>query len=139
MTKDKLKGKLLTLKLKSELLKDISKRTSRLLMYIGSANLVFGLLQAPTFISGVFIACTSLVIVMLGFLSRNNTMVPLIIAFILLLASYIIDFINMENIGLLGGMLRLVLLGFLASGIYHCLAADRILSKYDNLDRPVQE
>lgn len=139
MTKDKVKGKLLALKLKSELSRDKSKRASRLLIYIGMANLIFGLLEVSTFIGGIFIVCTSIVLVMLGLLSRNNPMVPLIIALILLSASYVIDFINEEQIGFFGTILRLVFLGLLASGIYHCLAADRVLSKYNSLDKPVRK
>jgi hypothetical protein len=139
MTKDKVKGKILALKLKNELLRDKLKRASRLLIYIGIANLIFGLWQVSTFIGGIFIVCTSIVLVMLGILSRNNPLVPLIIALVLLSASYVIDFINQEQIGFFSTTIRFVFLGLLASGIYHCLAADKVLAKYNRLDKPIQK
>ncbi len=139
MTREDIKDKLLGLKLKKELAADKTRRASRLLFYIGSAYLVFGLLQADSFISTLFVTCVSLVMIMLGLLSRKNPLVPLIIAFVVLLSASLIDFLNFDKIGFIGIIIRVVLLGFLASGIYHLFAADRILSEYDQMEEQFQK
>jgi hypothetical protein len=139
MTNEKLKGKLLAITLKKELAKDKTRRATRLLLFIGTANLVFGLLQSVTFVQIIFVSCISMVLIMLGFISKKNPLIPLVIAFILLLSAFTIDFLNFERIGFIGVILRIVLLGFLASGIYHIFAADRIISKYDHFEKQLQK
>ena len=139
MTKDKIKGKLLAIKIKKELAADKTKRASRLLFYVGTAYMIFGLLQAESFISTLFVCCVSLVIIMLGMLSRKNPLLPVIIAFVVLLSASSVDFVNFDRIGFIGLIIRVVLLGFVASGVYHIFAADKILSEYDRVEEQLQK
>lgn len=133
MMKENFKDKLLSFKLKKELSADKTRRTSRLLFYVGTAYMIFGLLQANTFISILFTVCTSLVLITLGLLSRKNAVIPLIIGFVILTGAFCVDFIDFGRIGFTGLIIRVVLLGFLGSGIFHSLVNDKILSEYDQL------
>ncbi len=139
MPKDNMKDKLLAFKIKKELSADKSKRTSRLLFYVGTAYMIFGLLQSSAFINTLFIICVSLVIIMLGLLSKRQSLLTLIIGFVILLLASCIDVVQFDQIGFIGLTIRIVLLGFLASGIYHSMAADKVLSEYDGFENQYQK
>ena len=134
MNRDKVKDKLLAFKLKKEISDDMTKRGSRLLFYVGTAYMIFGLLQSDSFINTIFIICVSVVIIMLGLLSRKNSPMSLVLGLVILFSASCVDFINFDRIGFIGLTIRLVLLGFLASGVYHSFASDKILSEYDSAE-----
>lgn len=141
MNKNQLTGRLIALKMQAEEAEDRTKKATRLLFYVAGINALFGLFayfEGHNIGVVVFSSVLSLVILALGFWSRKQPLIPLILATCLLGTLFTLDFLNYQRVGLIGIGLRAVVLIILFTGIYNVYNAGKILKKYQVLKRELE-
>ncbi|MEQ9165981.1 MAG: hypothetical protein RLO12_06975 [Fulvivirga sp.] len=129
-------GKLLSLNLKKEEAQSKITNATKLLYLVAGINLLFGVfnyLSSGIIIILILSAILSLIVFGLGLWSRKSPFTAILIAFIFLGGLFTIDFMNYQQLSLLGIAFRIAVLLTLIFGLYNVMLAKKIIKEYNEL------